>query len=97
MNYFEAAQIARHNDFRARMRALMTRLAVERIVGAALASPDLLLAQRILKGGEDEIIWGLAVVTQSSIISGAHKEDGSTILDDQIDNAQKILWAAFAK
>lgn len=97
MNYFEAAQIARHNDFRARMRALMTRLAVERISSAADASPDLLLAQRILKGGEDDIIWGLAVVTQASILEGAHKEDGSTIQDSEIDNAQKILWAAFAK
>lgn len=97
MNYFEAAQIARANDFRARMRALMTRLAVERIGNAADGSPDLLLAQRILKGGEDEVIWGLAVVTQAKIIEGAHKEDGSTIQDSEIDNAQKVLWAAFAK
>lgn len=97
MNYFQAAQIARANDFRARMRALMTRLAVERINAAAPDSPELLLAQRILKGGEDEVIWGLAVVTQTSIIEGAHKEDGSTIQDSEIDDAQKVLWAAFAK
>lgn len=97
MNLFQAYQISRSNDFKSRINALMVRLAIERIVGATDGSADMLLGQAILDGKESTETWGLAVCVQPDIMAGDHKEDGSTILDEQIDAQAKILWVSFSK
>jgi hypothetical protein len=92
---YQLSQIARHDAFRARVEYLMVKAAVAQLNAASPTEADKLLGQRILDGAEPTGQWALAALTNPTIAAGAHAEDGSTIVEGDLEFAINSLWSAF--
>lgn len=97
MTIEQALQIARNDDFRNRVKYLMIKAVIAILNGAEPSAADILLGQRILDGGEPLDIWTTAVLTNSTIMAGAHAVDGKTIQDSDMEFLIAAQWPAFAK
>ena len=97
MTQYQLAQMAlRSEALRMRVRYLMTKAALAKLAAQAPSDADKLLGQSILNGAEPLDAWALGALTNPSIAAGAHADDGSTILDGDLEFAVNSLWAAFA-
>lgn len=94
MTQFQLAQLARHNDFRARIEYLMVKAALAQLADSP-TSADILLGQRILDGQETIHAWALGALTNATIAAGAHSESGDTITESDLEFAVNALWTAF--
>lgn len=90
----QLANIAENADFQRRVRYLMTKAAIA-VLNGTPDSADVLLGQRILDGTEPVYQWALAVLTNSTIAAGAHAQDGSSIIEGDLEFAVNSLWPAF--
>src|SRR5574337_1240642 len=97
MTQYHLAQMAlRAESLRMRVRYLMTKAALAKLAAQAPSEADKLLGQKILDGAEPVDTWALAALANSSIAAGAHAEDGSTIIDNDLEFAVNSLWLAFS-
>lgn len=95
MNQLQCAAIAENGDFQKRVRYLMVKAALAKLSAAQPTETTKLLGQRILDGAEPVFLWSLAATTNATIAAGAHKEDGSTIVDGDLEFTINSFWAAF--
>jgi hypothetical protein len=92
-----AVRIAYNDSFRDRVRYFMTKAAIAKLNAETPPNSDLILGQKVLDGGEPILAWSLGVLTNSSIMAGAHSDSGSTIPDNDIEFQINSIWSAFAK
>lgn len=92
----QLSRIARNGDFQARVYYLMVKAAVAKLNQVTPTDADKLLGQKILDGVEPIAAWALATVTNTTIAAGAHEEDGSTIVDGDLEFTVNSLWTAFS-
>jgi len=96
MTISQAMSIAQNNTFRDRIQFLMIKAAVANLNGETPSSATVLLGQRILKGQENVSLWAIAAITNATIMAGAHQDDGSTIIDSDLEFVINSLWTAFS-
>jgi len=91
------AKIANDPDFQKRVEYFMTRkaLAVAANTNPVPDNNDLALIQKILRGNESTRLWAVAACTNSTIASGTHAGDGSTIVDGDLEYQVYQQWTAF--
>ena len=94
MDILTATQIAASPEFQARVRFSMIARAVINL-GGTPTQPTILLAQRILDDRESLSTWVAAVLSDSSIMAGAHTVPGNTIDDAAVNALVSGVWAAF--
>lgn len=94
MNQTQLAEMAQRPDVQRRVNLLMVKAAVA-ILNGTPESPDILLGQRVLKGQESPLLWAYGALSNPVIAAGAHEPDGSTILDQDMENCVNALWSAF--
>ena len=96
MTQMQLAQMAARADFQQRIQYLMVKAALAKLNAGTPSSSDILLGQRILKAQESVLIWALGALNNPSIAAGAHTEDGTSIIDGDLEFAVNSLWTAFA-
>jgi hypothetical protein len=96
VNITTAMRIEKNDDFRDRIYFLMTKAAVAKLNAESPTSADILVGQRILDGTEPVRPWVVATLTNSTIMAGAHQDDGSTIQDSDLEFQINSLWTAFS-
>lgn len=96
MTVSTASKIARNYAFQNRVAHLMVKAAIAQLNGETPSAGDILLGQRILKGTESVLQWSIGVLTNATIMAGAHVEDGESIPDTDMEFAVNSLWPAFA-
>lgn len=96
MTISQAMNIAQNSVFRDRIQYLMIKAAVANLNGETPSSATILLGQRILKGQENVSLWAIAAITNATIMAGAHQDDGSTIVDGDLEFTINSLWTAFS-
>jgi hypothetical protein len=96
MTVQQAVRTARYDAFSRRVEYFMVKAAIAKLNAATPTTPDILLGQRILNGEEPVLQWALGVLTNATIMAGAHDDDGKTIVDSDIEFAVNSLWLAFS-
>ena len=87
-------EIAENSDFQKRVNYLMVKAAIAQLNDTP-ESADILLGQRILDGTEPVLPWAVACVTNPTIAAGAHTDNGSSILDSDLEFTVNSFWTAF--
>lgn len=89
-------KIARCEAFYRRVEFFAIKAAIAKLNEETPEPADVLLAQSILDGMENMVIWSLAILTNPTIMAGAHDDDGKTIVDNDLEFTVNSIWSAFA-
>lgn len=92
-----AVRIAYNDSFRDRVRYFMVKAAIAKLNAQTPTTEDVLLGQKVLDNAESILGWSFGVLTNASIMAGAHSDSGSTIDDASIEFQINSMWSAYAK